>query len=65
MQRWKSGFWRVAHDAKVPILAVSLHYPNKTITMGRLFHTSADMEADLAAIREYYRPFAGKHCAPL
>lgn len=61
VDKWKSGFWRVAHDAGVPILAVSFHYPDKTITMGRVFHTSDDMDADLAQIREYYRAFAGKH----
>jgi 1-acyl-sn-glycerol-3-phosphate acyltransferase len=59
--KWKSGFWRVAHDAGVPILSVGFHYPDRTITIGRVFHPGADMEADLRAIREYYRPFVGKH----
>ena len=62
VDKWKTGFWRVAHHAGVPIIAVSFHYPDKTINMGRIFHTGADMDADLAAIREYYRRFVGKHC---
>jgi hypothetical protein len=37
------------------------HYPDKTIGLGRLFEMTADPKADMARIREYYRPFQGKH----
>lgn len=61
VQRWKSGFWRIAHEAGVPIFPVAFHYPDKTIRLGPLFDTSADMEADLARLRSFYAPFRGKH----
>jgi 1-acyl-sn-glycerol-3-phosphate acyltransferase len=59
--RWKSGFWRIAHEAGVPIVTAWFNYPDKTIGVGPLFHTSDDMEADLIRLRAYYAPFRGKH----
>jgi 1-acyl-sn-glycerol-3-phosphate acyltransferase len=59
--RWKSGFWRIAHDAGVPIVTAWFNYPDKTIGVGPLFHTSNDMEADLLRLRVFYAPFRGKH----
>jgi 1-acyl-sn-glycerol-3-phosphate acyltransferase len=61
VKRWKSGFWHIAHDAGVPIVAAYFNYPDKTIGIGPLFDTSADMEADLARLRAFYAPFRGKH----
>ena len=61
VEKWKSGFWRIAHEAHVPILPVYFHYPEKTIGLGPLFHTSDDAEADMARLREFYRPWVGKN----
>jgi 1-acyl-sn-glycerol-3-phosphate acyltransferase len=61
VKRWKSGFWHIAHDAGVPIFPVAFHYPDKTIHLGPLFDTSADMDADIARLRAWYAPFKGKH----
>lgn len=61
VKRWKSGFWRIAREAGVPIFPVAFHYPDKTIRLGPLFDTSDDMEADLARLRSFYAPFRGKH----
>ncbi len=61
VQRWKSGFWRIAHDAGVPIVTASFNYPDRTIVIGPLFHTSDDMEADMLRLRRFYERFRGKH----
>jgi 1-acyl-sn-glycerol-3-phosphate acyltransferase len=61
VKRWKSGFWHIAHDAGVPIVTAYFNYSDKTIGIGPLFDTSADMEADLARLRAFYAPFQGKH----
>jgi len=61
VQRWKSGFWQIARHADVPIVTACFNYPDKTIVIGPLFHTSDDMEADLQRLREFYAPFRGKH----
>jgi 1-acyl-sn-glycerol-3-phosphate acyltransferase len=59
--RWKSGFWHIARDAGVPVFPVAFHYPDKTIRLGPLFDTSADMDVDHARLRAWYLPFKGKH----
>ena len=59
--KWKSGFWHIARQAGVPILPGYFDYPRKVIGLGPLFHPTADKDADLAALRAFYRPFRGKH----
>lgn len=59
--KWKSGFWKIARGAGVPILMVYFHYPEKTIGVGELFHPSDDADADMARIRAWYRPWMGKN----
>jgi len=61
VQKWKSGFWHIARATGVPILPVYFHYPEKTLGIGPLFQPSADLEADMARIREFYRPWIGKN----
>jgi 1-acyl-sn-glycerol-3-phosphate acyltransferase len=59
--KWKNGFWHIARKAGVPILPVYFDYPTRTIGLGPLFETSADLDADLAALRAFYAPWRGKH----
>ncbi|HSX65296.1 MAG TPA: lysophospholipid acyltransferase family protein [Pseudoxanthomonas sp.] len=61
VQKWKSGFWKIARGANVPILMAYFHYPEKIIGIGELFHPSDDVDADMAKIREWYRPWQGKN----
>jgi 1-acyl-sn-glycerol-3-phosphate acyltransferase len=61
VERWKSGFLKIAHGAGVPILLVYFHYPDKTIGMGPLYNTTGDLQADMAAIRAWYRPWQGRN----
>ncbi len=60
VQKWKSGFWRIAREANVPILMVYFHYPGKTIGFGKLFYPGADLDADMAHIRAFYAPWQGR-----
>ena len=61
VERWKTGFWKIAHEAQVPILPAYFHYPERTIGIGEPFRTTGDMEADLAALRAWYRPWQGRN----
>ncbi|MCW4473664.1 lysophospholipid acyltransferase family protein [Xanthomonas sp. H13-6] len=60
VKEWKAGFLKIARLADVPILAAYFHYPEKIIGVGPLFHPSGDDAADMAAIRQWYRPWQGK-----
>jgi 1-acyl-sn-glycerol-3-phosphate acyltransferase len=48
---WKSGFYRIAHGAGVPILPVAFDYRKRAIVFEPLFDPSGDYEADLPALR--------------
>ncbi|MCK7595056.1 lysophospholipid acyltransferase family protein [Pseudomarimonas salicorniae] len=60
VEHWRSGFWHIARQAGVPVLCAWFHYPDRLIGIGQLFQPTADREADMAALREYYRPYVGK-----
>jgi 1-acyl-sn-glycerol-3-phosphate acyltransferase len=60
VEHWKSGFWRIARAAEVPVLCVYFHYPERIIGIGPLLQTSASLEDDMARIRAFYAPWLGK-----
>jgi len=57
---WKSGFYRIAVEAGVPILLVAFDYPRRAVRFGPLVTPSGDYAADLALIRSHYRPEMAK-----
>jgi 1-acyl-sn-glycerol-3-phosphate acyltransferase len=61
VEHWKTGFWKIAHVAGVPVLPAYFHYPDKIIGIGPPFELGDDMAADLARIRAWYRPWQGRH----
>lgn len=52
---WKSGFYRIALAAGVPILCGFIDYPRKRLGLGGLFLPSGDAVADMEQIRIFYR----------
>jgi 1-acyl-sn-glycerol-3-phosphate acyltransferase len=61
VENWKSGFWHIARDAGVPVVCAYFHYPTKTIGIGAVMHMTTNLKADMAMVRDYYRPWIGKH----
>jgi 1-acyl-sn-glycerol-3-phosphate acyltransferase len=55
---WKSGFYHLALEAKVPLCLVYIDYPNKTLAVVDHLHLTGDQQADMAAIAAVY---AGHH----
>jgi 1-acyl-sn-glycerol-3-phosphate acyltransferase len=51
VERWKSGFWRIARAAGVPILPVAFDYRTRAVVLGEPYTPTADYEADLAALQ--------------
>ncbi len=58
--RWKTGFYRVAQQAQVPIILGFLDYATKTAGIGPIFYPTGDYEKDLAEIQAFYRTKQGK-----
>jgi 1-acyl-sn-glycerol-3-phosphate acyltransferase len=61
VEKWKTGFWHVAVGAGVPVVCVYFHYPERIVGIGETMTMSGNLDADMARIREYYKPFQGKH----
>lgn len=57
---WKSGFYRIATAAKVPVLLGYLDYPSKTVGIGARLDPSGDTEADLQICADFYKAFKGR-----
>jgi 1-acyl-sn-glycerol-3-phosphate acyltransferase len=51
---WKTGFYRIALKAQVPIALAYLDYKRRTAGIGQIVIPSGDMEADFALFRAFY-----------
>ena len=59
--QWKSGFWRIAKGAGVPVIVASADYRKKEIAFPALVMPGDDMDADMATILECYRGVEPRH----
>lgn len=57
---WKTGFYRIAQGAGVPILPVGLDWGARAIRLGDPFTPTGDMEADIQHLRAWFAPIVGK-----
>lgn len=57
---WKSGFYRIAIAAEVPIVCAFVDYSTKTLGFGPTMTPTGDVEADLDFFREFYADKRGK-----
>jgi 1-acyl-sn-glycerol-3-phosphate acyltransferase len=58
---WKTGFHRIATRAGVPILLATFDYPNRLCIITAPFPLTQDPEADIARMKDWFRPHKGKH----
>lgn len=56
---WRSGFYRIAIAAEVPILLTAIDARRKEYIVGDLFRPSGEVERDLTRIRAFYRDKPG------
>jgi 1-acyl-sn-glycerol-3-phosphate acyltransferase len=57
---WKSGFYRIATDADVPIVLGFLDFGNRRLGMGPTIRLTGDRDADMARIAEFYAGVTGR-----
>jgi 1-acyl-sn-glycerol-3-phosphate acyltransferase len=53
--RWKSGFYRIAVAAGVPIVLAGFDYPRKVVFFGPAFQPTGDYEKDLPEIQSHFK----------
>jgi 1-acyl-sn-glycerol-3-phosphate acyltransferase len=58
--RWKSGFYWIAREANVPIVAGYLDYSRRRACLGYMFEPTGVVKADMDRLREFYGPIRGK-----
>ncbi|MFK8045806.1 MAG: 1-acyl-sn-glycerol-3-phosphate acyltransferase [Crocinitomicaceae bacterium] len=57
---WKKGFYYIAKEANVPIVLGYMDYPSKTAKIFHVFETTEDVDADIEAIQNLFKPYKGK-----
>ncbi len=61
VKKWKSGFYRVAEQANVPIVLGYLDYAKKHAGIGPVFYPTGNYEKDVEEIMDFYRSKTGKY----
>jgi 1-acyl-sn-glycerol-3-phosphate acyltransferase len=56
---WRSGFYHIAHEARVPILPIAFDGEHRVIRLFAPFQTSGDYEADLPRLMALYQGIRG------
>ena len=58
---WKSGFYRIAKGANVPVMLGMMDYQSRRLGIGGRLDLSDDIEADRKALEDYYADIQGYH----
>ncbi|MGI9609530.1 MAG: 1-acyl-sn-glycerol-3-phosphate acyltransferase [Acidimicrobiia bacterium] len=58
---WKSGFYRIARAANVPVVPAFVDYTRKTCGAGEPIELTGDVTADMDKFRAFYSGIEGKH----
>lgn len=61
VDKWRTGFYRIAMEAKVPISLGFLDYEKREAGVAGVFYPTGNFEEDMHYIQEVYRPIKGKH----
>ncbi|MEJ6734179.1 MAG: 1-acyl-sn-glycerol-3-phosphate acyltransferase [Flavobacteriales bacterium] len=60
-KKWKTGFYYMALEAKIPIALAYLDYKDKKAGIGKVIYPSGDIEKDFRIIEEFYSTIHPKH----
>ncbi len=61
VNEWKTGFYRIAEGADVPIVCAYADFPHKKVGFGPTFQPSGDIAKDLPLIKAFYKDKTGKN----
>ena len=64
VDRWKTGFYHIAHGANVPIVCAYLDYTVRVVHLAAPFYPTGDLEADISLLRQSYEPYRRKGRRP-
>lgn len=61
VESWKTGFWRIAKEADVPLVLTSFDYSRKEVILSAPFRVGESMDKDIATLMDYFKSFKGKN----
>lgn len=61
VEKWKTGFYRIALAAGVPVVLAYADYPKKEVGIGPVLYPSGDLDKDMAEIRAFFRTITPRH----
>ncbi|BCE02667.1 1-acyl-sn-glycerol-3-phosphate acyltransferase [Marinicellulosiphila megalodicopiae] len=61
VDKWKTGFYRIADGADIPLALAFIDFSKKELGFGPMMKTTGDYEQDKAKIKAFYRPIIGKN----
>jgi 1-acyl-sn-glycerol-3-phosphate acyltransferase len=59
--QWKTGFYRIATGAGVPVVPIALDYRRKVGDIGALLEPTGDYEADLGVLERHFSADMARH----
>lgn len=63
VERWRSGYWHVAHTARVPIVPVGFDFARRVVVIGAPLHTTESQADDEQRLREFAQRITPRHPA--
>jgi len=60
VERWKTGFYRIAVEAGVPIIPVAFDWGLRRIRIGNCFEPTGDVAGDLEVLGAFYADVEGR-----
>lgn len=60
VDRWRTGFYHIAHGARVPILPVALNWSERALQIGSPFTTTGDVDADVLELQRRFSGVGGR-----
>lgn len=60
VDRWRTGFYHIAHGAGCGIVPIAFDYASRTIRFGTALMPTGDLEGDLAELRRFFVGVQGR-----
>jgi 1-acyl-sn-glycerol-3-phosphate acyltransferase len=61
VSHWKTGFYYIALEAKVPIVMAYMDYSKKKSGIGKIFYPTGNRDVDMLEIQAFYSHIKGKN----
>ncbi|MFC4654858.1 MULTISPECIES: 1-acyl-sn-glycerol-3-phosphate acyltransferase [Rheinheimera] len=59
--QWKSGFWQIAKQAKVPVALIGLDYSSRQVRFGPCLETGETFEQDMQLYRAFFQQITARY----